>query len=338
MGETINKYQLQKPFQSHNAGFSRWTTAVKGSRQFFLKELMNPKYPDEESLRENLRAVRIRECTRFEEEKTRLFTAINEASDGNLVRIMEFFREASRYYVSSCWIDKVEMGVRDISRLDMKDKLLLCRTAMHSLAGLHEKKIVHADIKETNVLIHKTKGGRLVTKIVDFGSCFFEGQPPEDEDELGGDQVYLSPEALLYICGEEAELTCKMDVFALGLLIHQYLTGELPYFDSDTYNYAHEAVLDDVILKADTADIPLPVREIIEHMLVRDVERRISAREAYDLLTAYYEKTWPVVRPLKSTAAENPNSSSAAGRADTTVKPSSKLKMSKDFFKNAGEL
>ena len=336
MGEIINKYQLQKPFQNRNAGFSRWTTATIGSRRFFLKELMNPKYPDDESLQESLRAARINECRHFEEEKTRLFTAINEASDGNLVRIVEFFRADSRYYISSDWIDHVEMSFKDIARLDLKEKLLMCRTAAHSLAGLHEKRVVHADIKDTNVLIHKTKGGRFVTKIVDFGCSFFEGSPPDNEDELGGDQVYLSPEACLFVCGEEAELTCKMDVFALGLLIHQYLTGELPYFDGNIYNYAHEAVLDDVILKADTADIPLPVREIIEHMLVKDAEKRISAQEAYFQLTAFYEKSWPVTLPFSIRMHESEESISSdyngAGQTYDTTYSSPNLKMSRDFY------
>ena len=303
---------------------------------------MNPKYPDEESLRDSLRAVRIRECGIFEKEKFSLFAAINNASDGNIVRILEFFRSNSRYYISSDWIDHVEMSFKDIASLDLKDKILLCRTAAHSLAGLHAKKIVHADIKNTNVLIHETKGRRLVTKIVDFGCSFFEGLPPDNEDELGGDQVYLSPEACLFICGEEVELSCKMDVFALGLLIHQYLTGKLPYFDSKIYNYAHEAVLDDVILVADSADIPLPVREIINHMLFKDAQKRISAKEAYFLLTAFYEKNWPVSRPLLSGTYENGESASltsdVSDRIGHAAYTSPKLRMSSDFFNKAGDL
>lgn len=340
MEETINNYHLNKPFQSQNAGFSRWTTAIKGSQRFFLKELINPKYPDEESLRESLRAVRIKECERFEAEKTVLFSEINKASDGNLVRIIEFFRADSRYYVSSHWIDHVEMSFQEIARLGLKEKLFLCRTAAHSLAGLHSRKIVHADIKDTNVLIHKTKDGRLVSKIVDFGCSFFEGSPPDNEDDLGGDQVYLSPEACLFVCGEETELTCKMDVFALGLLMHQYLTGKLPSYDATAYNYAHEAVLDDVILKVDSTDIPLPVRTIIEHMLIKDAANRISAQEAYFLLTAYYNKTFPIVRSLISDTDHSKENVSITSDSLNSANPhavytSSKLKMSRDFLKKA---
>ena len=124
--------------------------------------------------------------------------------------------------------------------------------------------------------------------------------------------------------------------------MHQYLAGELPYFDRNTYQYAHEAVLDDVVLKADSADIPLPVREIIEHMLLADPKRRISSKEAYYLLTAYYEKTWPVARPLLYGANKTGESAPLAPAApDETARAaynSQKLRMSNDFFKKAGEL
>ena len=203
MGEMINKYELLNPFQSRNAGFSRWTLAKKGERLFFLKELIDPKYPDEELLSESIRAGRIKECEKFEKEKSRLYSAINTASDGNLVRLIEFFRVDSRYYVSSYWIDQANINLKRIARMDLKDKLLLCRTAVHSLAALHEQRIVHADIKDTNVLIHKTKNESLVTKIVDFDCSFFEDTPPDNEDDLGGDQVYLSPEACLFCVGKK---------------------------------------------------------------------------------------------------------------------------------------
>lgn len=337
MGEMINKYELLNPFQSRNAGFSRWTLAKKGERLFFLKELIDPKYPDEELLSESIRAGRIKECEKFEKEKSRLYSAINTASDGNLVRLIEFFRVDSRYYVSSYWIDQAVIDLKRIARMDLKDKLLLCRTAVHSLAALHEQRIVHADIKDTNVLIHKTKNESLVTKIVDFDCSFFEDTPPDNEDDLGGDQVYLSPEACLFLCGEEVELTCKMDVFALGILLHQFLTGDIPYFDSEKYDYAHEAVLDDVILKADTADIPLPVRRIIENMLLKDPQKRISAKEVYFLLTSFYNQTYPVSRPLIE-KEEVEISTKPSDMDKETKTSSSRLRMSKEFFQKPGDL
>lgn len=332
MSERINQYELLSPFQNNNAGFSRWAIAKKNSKKYFLKELINPKYPDEDSLSETLRGVRIKECRDFEEKRALLYSTVNDASDGNLVRIEEFFRADSHYYVSSRWIDDIRMNFTQIASLDLKDKLLICRTAAHSLACLHEKHVVHADIKDTNVLLHKTQAGCIVSKIIDFDTGFFESDPPCLEDDLGGDQVYLSPEACQFICGDEVALTCKMDVFALGLLFHQYFTGSLPCFDSGLYNYAHEAVLDDVILRADSADIPLPVQKIIESMLLCDPEKRISSREVYLLLTAFSDKLFPTLRPLESAMSRSEDRQPGSNRGANT---SSRLRMSSDFFKHS---
>ena len=330
MSDVINKYLLVDPFQNQNAGFSRWTTAKKGSHFYFIKEFMDPKFPDEESLSDKLRNDRIRECREFEKNKLKLYSIINKASDGNLVRITEFFRVDSHYYMTTDWIDHDGMGFDEIAGMNMKDKLLLCRTAAHSLAALHSVKIAHSDIKDTNVLVHKSKGGKAVAKIIDFDCGFFEDNPPENEDDLGGDQVYLSPEACLFFCGEDVSLTCKMDVFAMGLLFHQYLTGELPYFDKREYDYAHEAVLDGVVLKADSADIPPKVGEIIENMLLMDAGKRISAQDAYDRLTDFYRIQYP-----------DKMAGTVFGRKyesrETPVKKGN-LKISKDFLGKADDL
>lgn len=337
MPEILNEYELLKPFQNQNAGYSRWTIAQKENHVYFLKEFMDPKYPDEDSLRESLRKTRIKECESFETEKTKLYTAINNLSDGNLVRIEEFFRADSRYYIAADWIDEADLCMDEIAKVDLKDKLLLCRTAVHSLSILHSMRIIHSDIKDSNVIVHRSVGGKLVAKIIDFDCSFFEDCPPTNEDDLGGDQVYLSPEACMFFCGEDVKLTCKMDVFAMGLLFHQYLTGELPYFDKSEYEYAHEAVLDDVLLKADSADIPLPLREIIEHMLLKDADKRISASEVEILLDEYYKKMYPTSKRLMDNELPR-DQENHHDESDKPVTMSSGLKMSKDFFRQAGDL
>ncbi len=188
------------------------------------------------------------------------------------------------------------------------------------------------------MIVHMSKGGKPVAKIIDFDACLYEYDLPEHEEDLEGDQVYLSPEACLFLCGEEARLSCKMDVFAMGLLFHQYLTGKLPWFDTDVYDYAHEAVLDDFVLKADAGAIQSPrLREIIESMLLRDPERRASATEVYSRLTAFCLEHFPDQTPHKEDARIHRPGGSPEDRKGP-VNVSAKLKFSSDFFKQAEDL
>lgn len=276
----INEYRFLMPLQNKNAGFSRWTYAVRRGEEYFIKEFMNPVYPDEDTLSDDLRKAKIKSCERFEEKKLKLYRKINQVSDGNLVRVFEFFRCDSHYYISMPKINGEKISFEEIAKLPLEDRIILCRTAAKSLLSLHCAQIVHSDIKDTNVLIHRSETGKLVAKIIDYDCSFFEYEPPKTENELGGDQIYLSPEACLFFCGDETKLTCKMDVFSLGLLFHQYLTGSLPNFDRNEYDYAHEAVLDGKILGV-SKDIPERLRNMIVYML------RVSPDERTDMLSVF---------------------------------------------------
>lgn len=290
MGEILNQYELIEPFHNKNAGFSRWTFAKKEDKSYFIKEFLDPVYPMDVSLSENLREKRIRDCEEFEEKQKKLYETINNVSDGNLVRISEFFRFDSHYYLTTESIVEQKIPMDAISTVPMEDRILLCKTIAHAMSQLHNAHIVHADIKANNVLLKETSTNKLVGKIIDFGCSFFENEPPQYEDELGGDQVYLSPEACMFICGDSVELTCKLDVFSLGLLFHQYLTGELPGFDEEEYDYAFEAVLDEKELIISN-ELPEKFQTMIKGMLECDPEKRYSMKQVYELFEEEKEST-----------------------------------------------
>ncbi len=293
MGDVLNGYELTTPFQSQNAGFSRWTFAVRRGKNYFLKEFIDPVYPDEESLSPKLRTQRIEDCAEFVKKKKKLYTAISRAADGNLIPVFEFFRCDSHYYVSSVRVSEEKIPMEEIAKLPLEDRVLLCCTAAHSVMKLHEEHVVHADIKDSNVMLQRTATGKLCAKIIDLDCSFFEEDPPRTEEELGGDQVYLAPEACQLICGDPIDLTCKVDVFALGLLFHEYLTGEHPKYDKTQYDYAHEVVLDGNQLEL-SDELPCPLKTLLEQMLVCDPAERCGMREVFETLSQYLPGPEPV--------------------------------------------
>lgn len=283
MSDIINQYELLAPFQSKNAGFSRWTFAERDGGSYFLKEYIDPIYPTGDALSYELTSRRVADCEKYEAKKRMLYEAINDASDGNLVRIEEFFRYDSHYYISTKRVDEDSIDIEKIAALPFRDKLLLCKSIAHSIMGLHKAGIVHADLKKTNIILKKTQKGKLVGKIIDIDCSFFENDPPESEDELGGDQVYLAPESCLFICGEDVQLSSKIDIFALGVLFHQYMTGELPDFDRNEYDYVFEAVLDEQTVGISNV-LPDQMKKMLLSTLEADPERRPSAEELYIML------------------------------------------------------
>ena len=94
------------------------------------------------------------------------------------------------------------------------------------LAAAHAQKIVHRDVKPANIVLHRGSTGEIV-KVVDFGIAAFTGEhgdAREADGSVPGTLAYMAPEAL---AGEV--ITSKADVFAVGVILYEALTGRKPF-------------------------------------------------------------------------------------------------------------
>lgn len=272
---------LVNGLSNENAGYCMWGFGTRGGREFFIKQFLSPKFPydDREASSERL-ARKHQECSRFEEQKRQIYTVLNQNSDGNDVRVLDFFRFESRYYMCMEKVQDLGLTLGQIYDLTFQERLRLCASIAHAVAVLHQGGLVHADLKHDNILYTFTQGRRITAKVIDFDSSFLESNPPQAGEDITGDQLYFSPEARLSIDGENIPLTCKMDVFALGVLFHQYLAGSLPLYDMETYCYPADAVLDGQKLLA-SEELPWDLRGLLEDMLEAEAEDRPTARTVF---------------------------------------------------------
>lgn len=279
--EMLGSYELTGHLTSQNSGYSVWGFGKKNGKDYFIKQFLSPKYPANDTVSSPERLAKIKKkCARFENKKRALYEQLNIHSDGNAVRIEEFFRVENKYYITMRKIESLEWDVAAIQKLGDKQKRLLCAVIAHAVAGLHKARIVHADLKHDNVLFMRCPSGFVTAKVIDFDSGFLETDPPSDGEEIVGDQVYFSPEACQTFMGMTPPLTCKMDIFALGVLFHQYFAGDLPGFDRTLGSCAGE-----VVAKGGKAmvreDLTPEIRELLEEMLDADYQKRPTAVEVY---------------------------------------------------------
>lgn len=129
------------------------------------------------------------------------------------------------YFVMEFIRGKPLVQYADESGLNTLERLALIANVCEPIEYAHRRGVVHRDLKPGNILVDES--GR--PKILDFGIAQIQEFTPmsgaDDHDRFVGTYEYASPEQ---VAGKNNELTPRSDVYALGLIAHELLTGTLP--------------------------------------------------------------------------------------------------------------
>ncbi len=150
-----------------------------------------------------------------------------------------------------------------------------------ALEYAHNQGFVHRDLKPGNVLIEK-HGFQMFAKLADFGLARplgVENLPTESDS--AGTIFYLAPEV---IAGQPADI--RSDLYALGALLYEMLTGRVPFSDYDDRAVLTQHLLEPVAPPSHArADIPPALEAIILRLLAKNpTDRFDSARQVSQAL------------------------------------------------------
>lgn len=253
--EVLRGYRLLKDFAMISGGRCKWTFAVKDGEEYFIKQYLSPRYPTADSPgSEKTKQTKRRDCEIFENHQQRLRDEIKPrvSKGGNVVFTEDFFREGPFYYKVTEKIDVSSLTPSEIALLPLDARLLIILTILSALRVLHAANIVHGDLKPDNILIKQKSESNFVAKLIDFDDSYFAREAPDinDEDEpedIVGTLDYYSPELGAYVRKDgsvkSSDLGLESDIFALGIIFSQYLTGKKPEFDAKKHTYAWQAAL-----------------------------------------------------------------------------------------------
>ncbi len=233
----------------------------------------------------------------FRENFKREAQAVAMLSHPNIVSIYDVSRDPEMDYIVMELIEGVTL------KIYMKTKgTLSCKESVHfltqiakALSHAHSKGIVHRDIKPQNIMIAMDGA----VKVADFGIAHLENANATDTNAVGSVH-YISPEQ-----AKGQSVDARSDIYSLGVMMYEMLTGSLPYTGETAETVALQHVssvpkplrelnseipeeLEAITLKAMNADINLRYQSIDEFL--NDInEYRLSNTNSLPVINARKE-------------------------------------------------
>ena len=201
-------------------------------------------------------------------------------SHPNIVKIYEFFDTALYYYLVTEYCKKGELFAYITNVYNERQLAVLFYQVFSGLCYLHEKKILHRDLKLENLMISEIEKDVVSgeeyfwIKIIDFGTAkIFEKN--KTEKAVIGSSYYIAPEVLKQKYNE------KCDTWSVGVILYMTLVGVAP-FDGKTD--------DDIIKRIKIGKYNKTTERFVKHseevkdlvskLLEKNIEKRLSAKEA----------------------------------------------------------
>jgi serine/threonine-protein kinase len=160
--------------------------------------------------------------------------------------------------------------------LPVEEAVGIARQIVDALGYCHHQGVVHRDLKPENVLI--TPDGRV--KLTDFGIALLQGARRVTWGSLSstvGTPDYMAPEQVRGDRGDE-----RTDVYAVGVMLYEMLTGEVPFQgDSPLAVMSQRVQRDPPPVNALRPDVPDALAVVVERALRRDPAERYASMVAF---------------------------------------------------------
>jgi len=217
----------------------------------------------------------------------------------NVGRMYELMEDKGSLFITMEYVpgQDLEGLIRQSGRLAVGTTISIAKQVCEGLAEAHRLGVIHRDLKSHNILIDK----RGIARIVDFGIArSLTGKSLTRVGAMIGTPEYMSPEQT-----EAKELDHRSDIYSLGVILYEMVTGQLP-FEGDTplsvaMKHKGEIPTDPKELNP---QIPGDLSQLILKCLEKDKENRYQDAEELRLELANIEMSIPTterVAPRKKT-------------------------------------
>lgn len=205
--------------------------------------------------------------------------SVASLSHPNIVNIYDVGEDSGLYFIVMELVEGETLRdrLKAKGKLSVAESLEIARGICEGLAHAHARRIIHRDIKPQNILLtHKGD-----VKVADFGIArALGGVSTTSRDVVVGSAPYLSPEQ-----AKNGTVSTRSDLYSLGVVMFEMLTGKPPYVGDSPVAVALQHVQGKVPKVADTSPyVPIEVDQLVQKALAKNPSERFSSAD--DMLVA----------------------------------------------------
>ncbi len=221
----------------------------------------------------------------------------------HILPLFEFGEDQGRLFLVTPYIEGGTLARRLKSgSLSLPEVRQLFVPLVQAVAYIHRRGVIHRDLKPTNILLDE-QDGQVYVRLIDFGIATVQGNEASPPLTTAGHEVgtfaYMAPERANGVAAP------SNDIFSLGVILHQMLTGNLPMGD-------------------EIDDMPDPLKYVVSRCIMLRPEDRFATA---DEVLKQFERAYQIImsptrpgltllsQPLNTTgfSASGPNAKSAQG-------------------------
>jgi tetratricopeptide (TPR) repeat protein len=218
--------------------------------------------------------------------------ALARLSHPSLVKVHRYgFTADARFFLAMELVEGVRLDqyLGERRRLDVIEAIQIVRKVAETLAYCHAQGVLHLDLKPENIMLTEPHEPRL--KVLDFGLAHLRGDMAGGlgAPARGGTVPYMAPE--YFIHGAVLAPDPKLDLYAIGTILYELLSGELTFKGSSLGQLAEfKRYTDPMPIRDRVPSVPEPVAALVHSLLAREpwARYRSAAALATRLKELYY--------------------------------------------------
>lgn len=222
-------------------------------------------------------------------------------SHPNIVEVYDVGEDNGQYYIVMEYIEGKHLKelIKKRGKLTVSEVIDIMLQITDGLSVAHDSYIIHRDIKPQNIMIEENG----MVKITDFGIAMaMNAAQLTQTNSVMGSVHYLPPEQ-----ANGKGSTLQSDIYSMGILMYELLTGKLPYRGDNAVEIALKHLKESLpSIKEELPDLPQSIANIIIKATAKNPKNRYEdAREMHEDLQTCLEDSRKSEEPIKLEHPEN---------------------------------